>query len=493
MSGTQGDKREFLLLPDDIIRRVLYWLTYGQFQQFKTLNILKYCNQKDYYDENLINLSSTCIALRKLIGPMIFSHLSLVRFNQIDVILKTYQSNEIKQQTNLKLLNQFEKFFRFDYSFHQFVTYLECDNSLVFKLNSIFPNLKVLKLLDQANYINQSSSSLNLKNLQYLSINLCTFLNFTSFDSLHRLDILIDFDQLRINQLLKFPKLYNLKMMNLFLNKLYVINYQILLDWITEITQTNQLFSINFRLLKSRCIGNNFSYNWKIYSSEKYQNVVGHYTGLKFIEIIDDIDNIGIDLSIFQELIFPLNYWQKNNDSHRSSKTLTLIEPYLGVPQLSIATKALLHEFISSSNINHLNFKFGEVIDQADLQALNLITDLIMDFTCKHENNLIQSVQIEKCWSVTDEIIIRDHYTLLLQNQSKHKQKLNNATTFQKLPFNSPRFRVNDIYSVDYSHTKPHLHLIQSNFDDYFWSIESSKLELEQYSMAPRKLSSIWD
>lgn len=473
----------FQSLPDDILIRIIYWLTNGAADRFKSVDLAKSYYQSPNQDINLINLSATCSSLRCLIGPYIFNQVSLVRSNQIDVILKTYQSSVDKSKDKEVYAQKILQVPQFTYSFHQFVTCLECGNGFVPQINNMFPNLQVLKILDEADTV-----EIGLKRVKYLTINFCTLLNLNHFDSLYRLDLLIDFDQLRNKDLAIPSKFPSLKVFNLFLNKPYVINYEIVLDWLSKVTASANLTTINFRLLKSRNMGTNISYNWKIYSCAKYGYTVGHYTGLKLIEIINNVQNIGLDLLILQELIFPLGYWDKI--STILAKTLTIIEPYLGTPQLSNPTKEAIYKFISSTNVTKVKFKFGEVIDQADLQALNLMADLV---TYLGQDVPILKLEIEKSWSVTDEIMIRDHYNALVNDPYKNKKKLGQATTFTKLSFNSPRFRANDVYSIDYSRAIPTLHLVETNFDDSFWSVESSKLELEQYSMAPRKLSSIWD
>ena len=232
------------LLPVDILERILLYICLYDTgsddfaQEYLVLNLPPGAfslNSAVYPRESykdLLRLSSTCIHLRKLIAPLVFRSVSLIRENEIDSILQSsayfryfLDKKKYHRQFMKEVLNRgFEECLRSDLarqsfrvqteksqyqkhlSINNFISVVECDNSLIGIIEDgiIFPNLKTLKLLDTAlSKLDYTVEKVEIwKNIQldYLSINCASFPNYYPLHfcipNLKRLDILCQISQM---------------------------------------------------------------------------------------------------------------------------------------------------------------------------------------------------------------------------------------------------------------------------------------------------------
>jgi hypothetical protein len=559
--------------PREIIFKIVIYLTnYGititghpctDIPQYGFELNYNHCGGRDTY-HSLLNLSSTCSTFRVLLGPILFHNLSLVRSNQVDCIFKNpqslYQFSDGKSYSrqflkevllknfticayadqakySFKLLHKLSKY-QLNFSCGQFISQLECDNSLLLHDIRYFPRVTLLKILDQPH--TNSIDAINFpKSIKHMSINLVTLIRLENLQlrEIDRLDILADFEQLAAihqDSLTKFIGTFpftTLSQLHLFINQAYVINYQVLLDLLDTIVHAcPKLTTIAIRLISTKRIDNQPHHNWKIYSCEKYGYCSGHYTGLKVVDLVANVSIVEVDLQILNELNFPTSV-DTTFDAFSNPSTLVLVEPYMSIPKLSQRLKNILYQIVGSCHVEEIQFKFGEVVDQSDIQALTLITNFI-SYVCNESPGYagIKRISLEKCWSITDEMAIRDYFGSLLASYDHNKTKVDSAAIWGKVSFSSPRFRTEDCFEIlyklyrdipnpnqvtimdyynilDHQHQHVHEDNVQNQGDitlvslkptssksDYrFWSVESSKVELEQYSTNQRRLSSIWD
>lgn len=554
-------------LPDEILNKIIDYLCTDQvtprsnnsksligFPKYTyTLNHIRIGSL--YHD--ILALSSTCTYFRKRLAPILFQSLSLVRTNQVDAVLESPKSQQLFSDTKTiqqhfmkeLIVNNIEqceraattwtsfqtntfddKMFKSRYGKYlmmtRFVNYLECDNSF---LNGegirLFSNLTALKVLD----IGEGAvfmSNFELANLRYLAINAQTLIYSPQFlrivPKLNRLDLFLDYGNLPslvgirplIQQFRTFSQLTELVLL---LNNPFTIAY---LDTI-KLLETISKNASNFAKLTIRYIRRNNESTVDQSGWELYQGRIGG----KLLKVFKNLTDLIIDISILDLIKFDPETYSSPvlYTDHLMEKRITLVDEVVVGPNIDSTTREIAGVIIRHCQFTHLFFQYGESIEESHLHVLKLLTDFVGWLSNGHldqsRNYLgIRQISLEKCWSMTDDSLLRDMIGSSIKSKSESDlsalQKVYPWTTTIN---NSPRYKDIDSYNINYveeaglSITDSRGYFIGVSDQDAdrpqfttvdkksgiqtinmeFWSGESSLLDFEQYSIRQRR-SLLW-
>lgn len=554
-------------LPDEILNKIIDYLCTDQVtprsNNSKSLigfpkytYILNHIRIGSLYHD-ILALSSTCTYFRKRLAPILFQSLSLVRTNQVDAVLESPKSQQLFSDTKTiqqhfmkeLIVNNIEqceraattwtsfqtntfddKMFKSRYGKYlmmtRFVNYLECDNSF---LNGegirLFSNLTALKVLD----IGEGAvfmSNFELANLRYLAINAQTLIYSPQFlrivPKLNRLDLFLDYGNLPslvgirplIQQFRAFSQLTELVLL---LNNPFTIAY---LDTI-KLLETISKNASNFAKLTIRYIRRNNESTVDQSGWELYQGRIGG----KLLKIFKNLTDLIIDISILDLIKFDPETYSSPvlYTDHLMEKRITLVDEVVVGPNIDSTTREIAGVIIRHCQFTHLFFQYGESIEESHLHVLKLLTDFVGWLSNGHldqsRNYLgIRQISLEKCWSMTDDSLLRDMIGSSIKSKSESDlsalQKVYPWTTTIN---NSPRYKDIDSYNINYveeaglSITDSRGYFIGVSDQDAdrpqfttvdkksgiqtinmeFWSGESSLLDFEQYSIRQRR-SLLW-
>lgn len=554
-------------LPDEILNKIIDYLCTDQVtprsNNSKSLigfpkytYILNHIRIGSLYHD-ILALSSTCTYFRKRLAPILFQSLSLVRTNQVDAVLESPKSQQLFSDTKTiqqhfmkeLIVNNIEqceraattwtsfqtntfddKMFKSRYGKYlmmtRFANYLECDNSF---LNGegirLFSNLTALKVLD----IGEGAvfmSNFELANLRYLAINAQTLIYSPQFlrivPKLNRLDLFLDYGNLPslvgirplIQQFRAFSQLTELVLL---LNNPFTIAY---LDTI-KLLETISKNASNFAKLTIRYIRRNNESTVDQSGWELYQGRIGG----KLLKIFKNLTDLIIDISILDLIKFDPETYSSPvlYTDHLMEKRITLVDEVVVGPNIDSTTREIAGVIIRHCQFTHLFFQYGESIEESHLHVLKLLTDFVGWLSNGHldqsRNYLgIRQISLEKCWSMTDDSLLRDMIGSSIKSKSESDlsalQKVYPWTTTIN---NSPRYKDIDSYNINYveeaglSITDSRGYFIGVSDQDAdrpqfttvdkksgiqtinmeFWSGESSLLDFEQYSIRQRR-SLLW-
>lgn len=554
-------------LPDEILNKIIDYLCTDQVtprsNNSKSLigfpkytYILNHIRIGSLYHD-ILALSSTCTYFRKRLAPILFRSLSLVRTNQVDAVLESPKSQQLFSDTKTiqqhfmkeLIVNNIEqceraattwtsfqtntfddKMFKSRYGKYlmmtRFVNYLECDNSF---LNGegirLFSNLTALKVLD----IGEGAvfmSNFELANLRYLAINAQTLIYSPQFlrivPKLNRLDLFLDYGNLPslvgirplIQQFRTFSQLTELVLL---LNNPFTIAY---LDTI-KLLETISKNASNFAKLTIRYIRRNNESTVDQSGWELYQGRIGG----KLLKVFKNLTDLIIDISILDLIKFDPETYSSPvlYTDHLMEKRITLVDEVVVGPNIDSTTREIAGVIIRHCQFTHLFFQYGESIEESHLHVLKLLTDFVGWLSNGHldqsRNYLgIRQISLEKCWSMTDDSLLRDMIGSSIKSKSESDlsalQKVYPWTTTIN---NSPRYKDIDSYNINYveeaglSITDSRGYFIGVSDQDAdrpqfttvdkksgiqtinmeFWSGESSLLDFEQYSIRQRR-SLLW-
>lgn len=554
-------------LPDEILNKIIDYLCTDQVtprsNNSKSLigfpkytYILNHIRIGSLYHD-ILALSSTCTYFRKRLAPILFQSLSLVRTNQVDAVLESPKSQQLFSDTKTiqqhfmkeLIVNNIEqceraattwtsfqtntfddKMFKSRYGKYlmmtRFVNYLECDNSF---LNGegirLFSNLTALKVLD----IGEGAvfmSNFELANLRYLAINAQTLIYSPQFlrivPKLNRLDLFLDYGNLPslvgirplIQQFRAFSQLTELVLL---LNNPFTIAY---LDTI-KLLETISKNASNFAKLTIRYIRRNNESTVDQSGWELYQGRIGG----KLLKIFKNLTDLIIDISILDLIKFDPETYSSPvlYTDHLMEKRITLVDEVVVGPNIDSTTREIAGVIIRHCQFTHLFFQYGESIEESHLHVLKLLTDFVGWLSNGHLDQSrtylgIRQISLEKCWSMTDDSLLRDMIGSSIKSKSESDlsalQKVYPWTTTIN---NSPRYKDIDSYNVNYveeaglSITDSRGYFIGVSDQDAdrpqfttvdkksgiqtinmeFWSGESSLLDFEQYSIRQRR-SLLW-
>lgn len=554
-------------LPDEILNKIIDYLCTDQVtprsNNSKSLigfpkytYILNHIRIGSLYHD-ILALSSTCTYFRKRLAPILFQSLSLVRTNQVDAVLESPKSQQLFSDTKTiqqhfmkeLIVNNIEqceraattwtsfqtntfddKMFKSRYGKYlmmtRFVNYLECDNSF---LNGegirLFSNLTALKVLD----IGEGAvfmSNFELANLRYLAINAQTLIYSPQFlrivPKLNRLDLFLDYGNLPslvgirplIQQFRTFSQLTELVLL---LNNPFTIAY---LDTI-KLLETISKNASNFAKLTIRYIRRNNESTVDQSGWELYQGRIGG----KLLKIFKNLTDLIIDISILDLIKFDPETYSSPvlYTDHLMEKRITLVDEVVVGPNIDSTTREIAGVIIRHCQFTHLFFQYGESIEESHLHVLKLLTDFVGWLSNGHLDQSrtylgIRQISLEKCWSMTDDSLLRDIIGSFIKSKSESDlsalQKVYPWTTTIN---NSPRYKDIDSYNINYveeaglSITDSRGYFIGVSDQDAdrpqfttvdkksgiqtinmeFWSGESSLLDFEQYSIRQRR-SLLW-
>lgn len=554
-------------LPDEILNKIIDYLCTDQVtprsNNSKSLigfpkytYILNHIRIGSLYHD-ILALSSTCTYFRKRLAPILFRSLSLVRTNQVDAVLESPKSQQLFSDTKTiqqhfmkeLIVNNIEqceraattwtsfqtntfddKMFKSRYGKYlmmtRFVNYLECDNSF---LNGegirLFSNLTALKVLD----IGEGAvfmSNFELANLRYLAINAQTLIYSPQFlrivPKLNRLDLFLDYGNLPslvgirplIQQFRAFSQLTELVLL---LNNPFTIAY---LDTI-KLLETISKNASNFAKLTIRYIRRNNESTVDQSGWELYQGRIGG----KLLKVFKNLTDLIIDISILDLIKFDPETYSSPvlYTDHLMEKRITLVDEVVVGPNIDSTTREIAGVIIRHCQFTHLFFQYGESIEESHLHVLKLLTDFVGWLSNGHLDQSrtylgIRQISLEKCWSMTDDSLLRDIIGSFIKSKSESDlsalQKVYPWTTTIN---NSPRYKDIDSYNINYveeaglSITDSRGYFIGVSDQDAdrpqfttvdkksgiqtinmeFWSGESSLLDFEQYSIRQRR-SLLW-
>lgn len=554
-------------LPDEILNKIIDYLCTDQVtprsNNSKSLigfpkytYILNHIRIGSLYHD-ILALSSTCTYFRKRLAPILFQSLSLVRTNQVDAVLESPKSQQLFSDTKTiqqhfmkeLIVNNIEqceraattwtsfqtntfddKMFKSRYGKYlmmtRFANYLECDNSF---LNGegirLFSNLTALKVLD----IGEGAvfmSNFELANLRYLAINAQTLIYSPQFlrivPKLNRLDLFLDYGNLPslvgirplIQQFRAFSQLTELVLL---LNNPFTIAY---LDTI-KLLETISKNASNFAKLTIRYIRRNNESTVDQSGWELYQGRIGG----KLLKVFKNLTDLIIDISILDLIKFDPETYSSPvlYTDHLMEKRITLVDEVVVGPNIDSTTREIAGVIIRHCQFTHLFFQYGESIEESHLHVLKLLTDFVGWLSNGHLDQSrtylgIRQISLEKCWSMTDDSLLRDMIGSSIKSKSESDlsalQKVYPWTTTIN---NSPRYKDIDSYNINYveeaglSITDSRGYFIGVSDQDAdrpqfttvdkksgiqtinmeFWSGESSLLDFEQYSIRQRR-SLLW-
>ncbi|ODV77053.1 uncharacterized protein CANTADRAFT_34704, partial [Suhomyces tanzawaensis NRRL Y-17324] len=500
---------------------------------------------------SLVALSSTCSYLRKVLGPLLFANLSLVRENQIDVVLATpavmqqysdkkrYHREFIKEVLHTNITEcanaelaktsfragingdpSFQCNYQTSLGINNYITYVECDNSTVQGPDlALFPRLEALKVLDtsMAEPTDVSTAPLyrQLAALRFLSINASTLVHARGLESvlpqLTRLDLGLDFDDMDpvagLGGLRDAFKSSRLRELNLFIDRSPSVAYVEFLAFIQHIAyQCKELCSLYIRVIRKQkpmaAPRQTAKGRWSVHQGRPLGSVY-----VEFLSKLGHLRNVGFDLAILRMFEFSA---EPSTESTKPAAelSLTIVNVALTGTRLERGPLSGLVRFIRALKVTEIRLQYGEVVDNSHLQALTMLTGLV-SVVCSSETypyyDGLQRVSLERCWSVSDDSFRRRYYyvdlDLLPQSDHQLRAKLAAATVWGRTQFNSPRYKVRESFQVVHTEhhdhrSSPHLKASDDGTNRYgssraFWSVETSLAELEQYGVVQRH-SQLW-
>ncbi|KAI5952824.1 hypothetical protein KGF54_003691 [Candida jiufengensis] len=499
--------------------------------------------------QNLLSLSSVNSNLRQYLSGVLFQNISIIRKNQIDSLLCSPKTQELfsdkmtyHREFFSELINKniescnnselaksgFKNHYIGDHRFKSryqevlclcnYVKYLECDNSMLSNEDlKMFPSLNELKILDEA-IVTTIPLQFNLPKLSYLAVHIQTLqltpMLLHTLPSLKRLDLFVCYGDIPTKQgldvLIDFINSNQIELEEfvLFLDNAFTIAY-------TEtIRLLESIVTLNLKKLTIRV-------NRRKLSPTHYDNdhaLFPGYAGDELLKVFSQPIDILLDVSILEFIKFhPDTINNSEYFDSTISKTLTIVDRTVTGPQMSFNLRETLGVIVRLSGINQLSFQYGETLEESHLHVLKIVTDFVQWMVNPILNKNVgyfglHKILIEKCWSYSDDSIIRE-YLMDMIDKEKYKYKINASTIWTKTAFNSPRYRIKDSYDISYGKSSGYsvmdnngyfvgtsqqsidkANFITSNDKkdqrlkgDYFWSIEASLCDFEQYCTHQRK------
>lgn len=532
-----------LLLPDEILNQIICCASEGADPNSLARSRHTFSPNsvriRQGYDD-LASLSMTCVRLRNMCGPVLFPFLSLVRKSEIDAILayptrldkwsdcRVYRRAYFKEllESNFRECSDAElakKSFRTSvsgdvrfwsryqrsFSANNHVTELEiCNETLRSGELGHFPLLRNLRVLDSALLVPIDEHSLLLIQIALLLINFGTFLRSDAIllwvSHLERLDTVCEVNDLHpghsfSNLKSKLSGPIRLRQFNFFVNDADVLRYAEFVDFLRFLVQKGSIESISIRLTRKN--GHANINKWNILENN----------GPAILEALRSpaLRSVTLDYDVISKLEFPADYQPVS--AEKAELCFTLVDYSLSVPKLLFKPREIVANTIQALGATEVVFIYGEVIDQAHLHAIGVMSNLLVYLALDSKRNYskITKVSMEKAWSVADDTLVRTHYEKLMdswetapkgaQRQSFHRDIVRVALDENHL-FTSPRYRRRDNYIVIPQDSTAQGALVpimlptfaQNIPRDAFWSVESSLRDLEHYGVREKALSRLW-
>lgn len=481
-------------LPNDVINRIIWYLSnklidlsskipnkhHDKFPEF-TYEL----NHFIPLYEDILSLSSTCVYFRKILGPVLFSDLSILRDNQMDTVLKyerPFFYDEWFNYANLitfTLRRNFElckmsvedagssnpniSRYQQEFSMNNYVTYLEVNRYLMNQID-LFPNVKYLKVLD--NYVDPNSPISGLK-IEMLAINVIHLMKngllASLLPSLKRLDLFMDLSielkrsyGLMFDNLIKQLEVHNqISQLNVFLAHYLYLYTERILKLISTICETSQLQKFSLRTQK-------FSYEslpseahdlWWDKSSINSTNM------FKSLFRCNNLNQITVDESVFRR------FSDDFINGFRKTPIIFTLVVDRGFPINFEQHKTSLRKVIRNLSVTHLNVQY---INDFGLNLLDVVEQWL--------ESPLTTVTIEEAWRDEDDEIIKK----LLERVPYccvPGQNLKDFKPWTRVPENSPSYRIPKTYTVN-GQRLLQMDQADTSITNTFWSVETSLLEL---------------
>ena len=270
-------------------------------------------------------------------------------------------------------------------------------------------------------------SNFELANLRYLAINAQTLIYSPQFlrivPKLNRLDLFLDYGNLPslvgirplIQQFRAFSQLTELVLL---LNNPFTIAY---LDTI-KLLETISKNASNFAKLTIRYIRRNNESTVDQSGWELYQGRIGG----KLLKIFKNLTDLIIDISILDLIKFDPETYSSPvlYTDHLMEKRITLVDEVVVGPNIDSTTREIAGVIIRHCQFTHLFFQYGESIEESHLHVLKLLTDFVGWLSNGHLDQSrtylgIRQISLEKCWSMTDDSLLRDIIGSFIKSKSE--------------------------------------------------------------------------
>lgn len=463
----------YLLYPAEVLNTIFnhlcVFLIHLDKQEDPYTSPSKRTRCKNYID--VVNLSATCRYIRLFLGPFLFQSISVVRKTQKESLLQLPKVLESPKPNFIDEILQFK-------IIHGYVNTLETN---VMDVVPLFPSIERLIVLG-----NCSGDSNLAHSLRSLTISAGTLLKCPGLlkaanrlNSLHMLCAFHDIDSSGLSPLKEYFEDHNLNELNLYFGRATHITYDTTLDLIVLVVSSSKIERVGLHV--ARRSFQEDDRNWLCSSYLKTSEEL-----LKTL-LSSDINSLSVDIGILVQLQIPSTTKFGTRKSSQPGFCFTLIDPSFAFHSWHLLNFHTLAQIFQIFNVKEFQWKYGEVIDESHLQALDTAVNTIARI---HEINgcEIDFLQLEKCWSVADDTLIRQY----LKSPKNHS----NATIRSRYSFNSPRYRRPESYAVVYLETAS-IHQIeqsdQTEAENRFWTLQLTLLDMQQYCLPQRKRSSIWD
>lgn len=540
-----------LVLPDEVLHEIVLHLTDSNVRLSVPHNdpvFSRHRRPNDSFAPNssrinhgysdLISLSSTCTRFRKLLAKSLFYSVSLVRRSEIDAIMAyptrldkwSHTLNEYRElvetvlEANFALCERETQDLQFlsvksryqrELSLNHFVSTLEITNNVLRSDTlSLFPSIVSLKVLDMPASIECGITAEFLgQSITQLSVNLETLLGCDSLmalvPQLHKLTTICDIHSLEPGKSL--PNLeralgsgHNLRHLDVFVSDPNLLQYMEFMDLFKHILSHGPIETLQLRLTKK--VGLQAAPKpWSVFPrvDDSGPAFVGALASSKLVS------SVAIDLGLANNLAFPANYRIPTREAPPQCVSFYLIDYSLSVPELLSHPREVVATLLLALGVTDLIFIYGEVIDQAQILAISVITNLLM-YMLNHQKHTcrVQAVSVEKAWSMSDDSLVRHYYETLMDSYDaalpgssakKHLLlRIARVSSTAYHHFSSPRYRRREEYAVE-THSCSSMQTAtlvplekSPHRPDHFWPAECLGRDLDHYCMRERALSSIW-
>lgn len=544
-------------LPLELLNKIIVWLSETQVDicglkddedRFPAHTYITNSERCYGYYRDLLSLSSTSRTMRIRLGGVLFRNISLVRRNQIDSVLSTPTSRQLysdKRTYHREFIKEliggniedcskselarssfknhiigdrnFKCYYEDRLSMCNFVSYLECDNEL---LNSselmMFPNLTELRILDECvDSIIQSDAE--LPKLKFLAVHAQTLqmshLLLDTLCNLRRLDLFLNYSDIPatdgIQRILKYLLQHNpnLVEVSLFLDQPYNLCYLDTINLLKLVASSTRLQKLTIRVKRRKS-----SLRLTLGEHELHLG----YIGDEILKVFQLVEQLIIDISFLDVIKINPIMVPSSQRAPGMKRQITIVDRAVMGPKMTLTQKEILGTIIRTCGFTGFSFYYGEALEESHLHVLNIVTDFIrwmIDPISSHGQTYkgLDRVFIEKCWSVTDDSIIREHLHKLMMS-GRTNIIINHFKVWNRWVLNSPRYRKRERFDLSYLKLSQHnvatnagYYIGTSNMptdvatfvtsqsvglelaENYFWSIETSLCDFEQYCIRQRR------
>ncbi|KAG7195291.1 uncharacterized protein KQ657_003817 [Scheffersomyces spartinae] len=530
-------------LSEDVIIEIVQWLC-PKAKEYTP----DYCfSQNSIAFENkafgdLVLLSSTCQVLRRILGGKLFSNVSLVRFNEAQVILRAPKSESVDKEVAIcRILHDLLALKR-GFTFNNFVQYLEAPVSVIYNnplFQGQFPRLNALKVYSNGDDLKKQKQQqftyeaiTPLVNLEYMSSNALIIFNvpclLASVGLVNRLDLLIDLSELTpnteiaaITQAIEEHEKDRLVELNLFVTSIEALKQQEILSLI--IAASPLLEKLTIRTVRKSHL-----------FVPKSEWGVGSVTGNDILGLITQTCKKLKLLAVSDELF---TCFQFVLPGVRCRRTAPLHLTYVRRPPTSFAFQGQdnLVAFtvgVGATSFHLLYFETELLRHHNQMDFLLVLLSMVSLEYCYQD---LKKVSVENCWSYENDSMMRAKFENQVDNSNLTDERIKGIHRqlamihpWTRLALNTPYHKQKEEYSVVYcakgldqyteilnqlwrlmpglmamilaSSNSP-LPLVRPllgtpEMDKWrrdFWGVETSLLELEHYCLRDRQRSSLWD